>query len=67
VLTRAKDEEVVIRVPPSNKWTEIVVAALEFEKIEDPVYREIRLGFDAPHRVTINRAEIQNKIDQGVP
>ncbi len=67
VLTREKGERIVLRFAPSKEQTEIVIEVLEFEKINDPEYREIRLGISAPNRVSINRGEIQDKIDAGVP
>ncbi len=62
-LTRARGEEIVIRVPPCDEETEIVLAVLDFEKVTDYLRREVRLGIDAPRDVSIHRAEVQDQID----
>lgn len=53
VLTRGVDERVVIR----HKGAEIVVTVKGF------VGRQVRIDFEAPPKVKINREELQTKID----
>lgn len=57
VLSRRKDESIVIRVPPSDKVTEIVVALVEIRGDKSS------LGIQAPDEVKVNRAEVQEKVD----
>ncbi len=59
VLTRRKDQEIIITVPPSTGPTQIVV------KVADVLGSKVRVGFSAPDGVAINRAEVQEAIDRG--
>ena len=59
VLTRRKNEELVITVPPSDKVTTIIVASLRAG--------ETSIGVLAPKAVKIDRAECLGKLGQAYP
>lgn len=62
VLTREKNQEIVIRVAGGHQ---ITVSVVEIRG------NRVRLGFvpntDDRHVIAINRSEVQNAIDHGVP
>jgi carbon storage regulator CsrA len=60
ILIRERDETIVIRgggvqVPP----IEIIITVVDISG------RKVRLGFDAPNDVSVNREELQQAIDAG--
>ena len=55
VLTRHRDEDVVIRAADG---TEILVRVIDIRS------DKVRLGFDAPRDVLIHRAEVMRKVDE---
>lgn len=54
VLSRKKDEEIVVRVP---RPVEIGIAVVDLWA------DKVRLGFDAPSDCSVNRREVQRRID----
>lgn len=52
VLTRKREEVIVIRVAPCERWTEIRV------KVVDARDGKVRLGTQAPPHVRIDREEV---------
>ena len=52
VLTRARDEKVVVTVPPSDRPTRLLVEPVDIRA------SRVRLGFTAPNEVVIDRAEV---------
>lgn len=58
VLSRTRNEEVVLVVPPSDKQTEIVctVADIRGDKV--------RMGWTAPIETTIRRREVQDRSEE---
>jgi sRNA-binding carbon storage regulator CsrA len=50
-----------MRVPPSTEWQEISVELIE------AISGKARIGVTAERAVTVNRREIQQRIDAGVP
>ena len=58
VLTRRVDEDVLLTLPDGQR-VRIHVAAVVGDKV--------RLAFDAPDEVVVNRAEVQDRIDAGQP
>jgi len=61
VLSRMQGEEVVFRIPPSDKPQEVVVCVVSIRG------DKTRLGCMAGDGVTINRREVQDAIDRGAP
>lgn len=55
VLSRSKDEEVVITLADD---TQIVVMCVDIRG------DKVRLGFNAPKEITIHRREVQTQMDQ---
>jgi len=55
VLTRKKNEKVVLSVPGLESLIEITCVSLNDDRV--------RLGFEAPREVTIHRLEVQEAID----
>lgn len=60
-LKRKLYQQIVIRVPPSSEVSEITVTVVEVWP------GSARLGIHAQPHVTINRKEVQDKIDAGIP
>ncbi len=58
VLTRKKDEEIVITTPSGER---IVMQVCEIQG------DKVRFGFRAAREVEINRKEVQDRIDAGEP
>jgi len=58
VLSRKKNESVVITVPPSSIPTTITLTCVEIRG------DKTRTGFDAPKEVTIHRSEVQEAIER---
>lgn len=61
VLSRLRGEGIVIRVPPSTEWHEISVDLIE------AISGKARIGVTADKAVQVNRCEVQQRIDAGVP
>lgn len=57
ILSRGKEQSVVITVPPSQVPQQVTVMVLEFRG------DKTRLGFQADREVRINRSEIEERID----
>ena len=58
VLSRQRNAEVVLVVPPSEKPTEIVFTLVDIRG------DKCRTGWDAPIETTIRRREVQDAIDR---
>lgn len=58
VLSRKKNESVVITVPPSSTPTTITLTTIETRG------DKTRTGFDAPKEVTVHRKEVQDAIER---
>lgn len=58
VLSRERDETVIITVPPSAEPQRIVMVYVEQRG------HKVRLGFDAHPSVVIHRGEIQEQVDR---
>lgn len=58
VLSRTFGEQVVLTVPPSDQPTRIIVMLTDIRS-----GNKARIGFEAPDNVSINRAEIQERVD----
>lgn len=56
VLSRVKDEEIVIEVPPSSTPTTIQVIVVDVRG------DKVRLGINAPKEVPVHRKEVYNAI-----
>jgi len=56
VLTRRVDETVIIDVPASETPTQIRV------KVTDIRGDKVRVGFEAPHSIAINREEVYEQL-----
>ena len=52
LLSRKKDEQIILTVPPSNETRRIVVSVVELQR------GQVRLGVKAPKSVIVDRAEI---------
>lgn len=57
VLSRKKDEAVIITVPPSAVAQQVKVKVLEFRE------GKMRIGFAAERDIVIHREEIQRVVD----
>lgn len=56
VLSRQRDEEVVITVPPSAEPTQIVMTIVDIRG------DKVRTGWEAPRHVAVHRREVDEKI-----
>jgi carbon storage regulator CsrA len=63
VLSRHENQEIVVRVPPSDVMTEIRIVVVRVATR----FRKVRLGITAPKEsCSIHRSEIQVKVDAEV-
>lgn len=60
VLSRKRDEEIVITVPPSGESTTIIVSQVDIRGDKS------RIGVLAPREVSVHRGEIQRIVDAGL-
>ena len=60
VLSRKRDEEIVITVPPSGESTTIIVSQVDIRGDKS------RIGVLAPREVSVRRGEIQRIVDAGL-
>lgn len=58
VLSRQRDEEIVIEVPPSSTPTTVRVTVVDVKG------EKVRLGIDAPKEVPVHRKEVYNAIQR---
>lgn len=58
VLSRRKEEKIIITVPPSSVEQKIEVVIVDVSGAVDVMDRRVRLGFDADPEVEIWRKEI---------
>ena len=59
ILSRRTDESVIIEVPPSKHTRRIKITQLSVSG------KQVRSGYAADEDITIQREEIQKKIDAG--
>jgi carbon storage regulator CsrA len=57
VLSRKRNQVTYIDVPPSTVTQRIAIVVAEMDR------EKVRLAFDAPTSVKINRKEVQDEID----
>jgi carbon storage regulator CsrA len=60
VISRQQDEKTILTVPPSDTATRIQVDVNRIKR------DQVRLSFDAPRAVSIQRKEIQDDIDRRI-
>jgi carbon storage regulator len=58
VLSRRKDEKIIITVPPSDKPTTVEVVLVDIRG------NKSRIGINAPRQVAVNRDEVQEAIKE---
>ena len=63
VLSRIVSQDVIIDVPPSNQTQRVVVKICDVVSHGKTVTAKVRLGFEAAKSISIQRAEIQERID----
>ena len=63
VLSRIISQDVMIDVPPSRETQRIVVKICDIVSHGKTVTAKVRLGFQASKSISIQRAEIQERID----
>ena len=63
VLSRIVSQDIIIDVPPSHETQRIVVKICDIVSHGKTVTAKVRLGFHADKCISIQRAEIQERID----
>ena len=63
VLSRIVSQDIIIDVPPSRETQRIVVKICDVVSHGKTVTAKVRLGFQASRSISIQRAEIQERLD----